>query len=138
MADSNFSGTIKKSVAAKDYFVEKNGIRFAGAHLLIEFWEANNLKDLSLVEIALRNAAEKAGATVVNISTHLFSSGGVTGFALLEESHISIHTWPERDFAAIDIFMCGDCQPHAAVQPMREAFKPNKVILTEHRRGLFL
>jgi len=136
MRHSNLDRPSRKTQVAKDYFLEKDGVCFAGTHLLVEFWEAEGLKDLSLVEAALRHAAEKAGANVVDIHTHIFASGGVTGFALLEESHISIHTWPERDFAAIDIFMCGNCEPHAALESMKEAFRPIKMVLTEHRRGI--
>ena len=54
---------------------------------------------------------------------------------VLAESHISIHTWPERDFAAIDIFMCGACDPHRSIPVLRETFKPASVVLDEQRRG---
>ena len=55
---------------------------------------------------------------------------------VLAESHISIHTWPERNFASIDIFMCGACDPYESVPALKEAFKPETFNLSEQRRGL--
>ena len=55
---------------------------------------------------------------------------------VLAESHISIHTWPERDFAAIDIFMCGSCNPYELLPVLKAAFRPKHVLLSEQRRGL--
>ena len=55
---------------------------------------------------------------------------------MLAESHISIHTWPERDFAAIDIFMCGECDPYKAIPALKKGFAPDRVQLAEHKRGL--
>jgi S-adenosylmethionine decarboxylase len=120
----------------EDFFMEKDGSRFAGIHLLVEFWGAEGLKDVDLIETALRDASQSAGATVLGVHAHIFSSGGVTGIAVLEESHISIHTWPERGFAAIDIFMCGKCHPHAAIEPLKNALKPCEVTVAEHKRGI--
>ncbi|MSP03764.1 MAG: adenosylmethionine decarboxylase [Acetobacteraceae bacterium] len=121
----------------KDYFVEKDGMRFAGTHLLIDLWGANNLADPELIDRALRESAEVAGATVLHSHFHHFSpNGGVSGVVVLAESHISIHTWPERDFAAVDIFMCGACDPYKAIPLLKAAFKPDFVNLNEQRRGL--
>ena len=92
----------------KDYFVEKDGVKFAGTHLLVDLWGASNLCDPEQIDRALREAALAAGATILHSHFHHFSpNGGVSGVVVLAESHISIHTWPERDFAAVDIFMCG-------------------------------
>jgi S-adenosylmethionine decarboxylase len=120
----------------KDYFVEKNGEKFAGTHLLVDLWGASNLCDPELIDRALREAAEAAGATILHGHFHHFSpNGGVSGVLVLAESHISIHTWPERDFAAIDIFMCGACDPHLSVPTLKEVFKPATIDLDEQRRG---
>jgi S-adenosylmethionine decarboxylase len=120
----------------KDYFVEKNGVKFAGTHLLVDLWGATNLCDPDLIDRALREAAEAAGATILHSHFHHFSpNGGVSGVLVLAESHISIHTWPERDFAAIDIFMCGACDPHLSIPVLKETFKPATVNLDEQRRG---
>ena len=120
----------------KDYFVERDGERFAGTHLLVDLWDAHHLSDPKHIDLALREAAEKAGATILHSHFHHFTpNGGVSGVVVLAESHISIHTWPERSFAAIDIFMCGACDPHDAIPVLRQAFQPGRVDLNEERRG---
>ncbi len=122
---------------AKDYFVERNGLRYAGTHLLIDLWKARGLDNLELVEQALRAAVAACGATLLNIHLHHFSpNGGISGVAVLAESHISIHTWPEREFAAIDIFMCGACDPYKAVPVLRQMLATDSIQLNEQRRGL--
>jgi S-adenosylmethionine decarboxylase len=121
----------------KDYFVEKDGQKFAGMHLLVDLWGAANLRDPVYIDRALRDAAEAANATILHGHFHHFSpNGGVSGVLVLAESHISIHTWPERDFASIDIFMCGACDPYDSLPALREAFQPRTVNLNEQRRGL--
>ncbi|WP_114375059.1 adenosylmethionine decarboxylase [Elioraea thermophila] len=121
----------------KDYFVERNGLRFAGTHLLLDLWGASGLDDPEAIERALREAAVAAGATILHGHFHHFSpNGGVSGVLVLAESHISIHTWPERDFAAIDIFMCGACDPYASIPALKKAFRPERILLGEQRRGL--
>ncbi len=122
----------------QDYTVEKDGLRFAATHVLAEFWGARHLDDVDVIGNAIRSAAETAGATVLHVHLHRFSStGGVSGVAVLAESHISIHTWPERDFAAIDILMCGACDPYKAVPVLRRALAPTSMQISEHKRGLF-
>lgn len=108
----------------------------SGTHLLIDLWEAERLNDVAHVERALRAAAERCGATLLDVRLHVFGEGGgVTGVALLAESHISIHTWPEAGFAAFDVFMCGACDPHRALPVLREYFRPGREKLDEVRRG---
>ena len=102
--------------AQKDYFVERDGVKFAGSHLLLDLWGASCLTDPATIDSALRDAAEAARATILHSHFHHFGpDGGVSGVLVLAESHISIHTWPERDFAAVDIFMCGACDPYLSV-----------------------
>jgi S-adenosylmethionine decarboxylase len=125
------------AAVAKDYFVEKDGQKFAGMHLLVDLWGASNLTDPAAIDQALRAAAEAAKATVLHGHFHHFGpDGGVSGVLVLAESHISIHTWPERDFAAIDIFMCGACDPYESLPVLRVAFRPADMRLGEQRRGL--
>ena len=77
-----------------------------------------------------------AGATILHSHFHHFTpNGGVSGVLVLAESHISIHTWPEKNFAAIDIFMCGDCNPHLGIPVLEAAFTPSRIDLDEQRRG---
>ncbi len=119
-----------------DYFVEKDGMKFAGTHLLIDLWGARNLDQPDLIDHALREGAVVAGATILHSHFHHFTpNGGVSGVVVLAESHISIHTWPERDFAAIDIFMCGVCDPRKAIPILQAAFSPERTDVGEQRRG---
>ena len=120
----------------KDYFVERDGMKFAGTHLLVDLWGACNLADPAHIDAALRKAAIVAGATILHSHFHHFSpNGGVSGVVVLAESHISIHTWPERDFAAVDLFMCGACDPHLSIPVLQAAFSPTRVDIDEQRRG---
>lgn len=120
-----------------DFFIKRDGAEFAGTHLLVELWEARNLDDCALTEDALLDGARQAGATVLHSYMHPFGPEmGVSGVVVLAESHISIHTWPERGFAAVDIFMCGDCDPHKAIAALKRAFEPGRVEVSEYRRGL--
>ena len=81
---------------------------FTGNHLLIDLFGCTGLGSIAVVERALRDTVTASGATLLDLRLHGFGEGcGVTGVALLAESHISIHTWPERDYAAVDIFLCG-------------------------------
>ena len=122
-----------------DHFVERDGLLFAGTHLIVDFWHATHLDDLQHVEWALREATVRAGATLLNIDLHHFTpNGGISGVAVLAESHISIHTWPELSYAAVDVFMCGTAQPHRAIEVLRGAFLPSLVTVAEHKRGVIL
>ncbi|MFN3450078.1 MAG: adenosylmethionine decarboxylase [Roseococcus sp.] len=121
----------------KDYFVERNGVRYAGTHLIIDLWGATNLDDPGHIDAVLREAAIATGATILHGHFHHFSpNGGVSGVLVLAESHVSIHTWPERDYAALDIFVCGDCDPYKAIEHLKRGFLPERVQLAEHKRGL--
>lgn len=122
-----------------DHFIKRDGMLFAGTHLIVDLWHATNLDDLPVVEQALRDAAARAGATLLNIDLHHFTpNGGISGVAVLAESHISIHTWPEISYAAVDVFMCGTAQPHKAIEILNGIFLPGLVTLAEHKRGVIL
>jgi S-adenosylmethionine decarboxylase len=76
---------------------------------------------------------------LLNVDLHHFSpNGGISGVAVLAESHISIHTWPEISYAAVDVFMCGNAQPHKAIEVLKGVFLPGMVTLAEHKRGVIL
>ena len=120
-----------------DHFIQRDGLLFAGTHLIVDLWHASNLDDLPAVELALRDAADRAGATLLNVDLHHFSpNGGISGVAVLAESHISIHTWPDIGYAALDVFMCGKAVPDACVPVLRKAFKAKRVEVSEILRGL--
>ena len=124
-------------VPASDFLIRRNGQTYAGVHLLIDFWGGTRLGDIPFVETALRHAAEAAFATVLHIHIHEFGGeGGVSGVAVLAESHISIHTWPELEYAAFDVFMCGNCRPENALATLEDRFNPSRTLVTEAKRGL--
>lgn len=120
-----------------DHFVQRDGVTFAGTHLLLDLWGARHLQDAGFIEQTLRRAILAAGAELLHIHLHGFTTGGgISGVAVLAESHISVHTWPERDYAAFDIFMCGKACPEQAARVIESAFQPVRTVTHEHRRGL--
>ena len=124
-------------VDRNDHFTTHNGVSYAGSHLIIDLWEAEGLDDRDRIEKALIDAVDAAGATLLHIHLHVFSpNGGISGVAVLAESHISVHTWPERGYAAFDIFMCGSAEPRKALSVLKQAFGPKRVVLGEHKRGV--
>jgi S-adenosylmethionine decarboxylase len=128
-----------EQTVAKDHFVERNGVKFAGTHLLIELWGAKHLGDSARTEAALRAGAAAAGATILHCHLHHFGpNAGLSGVLVLAESHISIHTWPEREYAAIDVFMCGVCDPYKTIPAIKRAFEPASVQIVESRRGVMV
>lgn len=124
------------SSANQDYFMERAGVRCAGSHLIIDLYGASNLTDLPLIENTLRKCVDAAGATLLHVHLHRFEpSGGISGVAVLAESHISIHSWPEQHYAALDIFMCGKARPERCIEVLLEAFAPRRVAIEELLRG---
>ncbi|PJK31264.1 adenosylmethionine decarboxylase [Minwuia thermotolerans] len=122
--------------ARKDFFIVRDGECFAGTHLLIDVREAEGLDDIKHIDRTLRACVEAAGATLLSIDLHHFTpNGGVSGVAILAESHISIHSWPEYGYAALDVFMCGDAEPQKAVPVLKKAFRAGMVEVAEIRRG---
>lgn len=107
-----------------------------GRHLICELYGATGLDDVEHVTQILRRAAHECGATILETSLHPFEeNGGVAGVVLLAESHISIHTWPEHDYAAVDVFMCGDCDPDDSLPVLEEAFAPDTLQQATFERG---
>lgn len=120
-----------------DHFITRDGIEYAGTHLILDLWGASRLDDLELMERALRESVEIAGATLLHVHLHHFTpNGGISGVAVLAESHISVHTWPEREFAAFDVFMCGDARPERVIGVLRDTFAPSRLTVSEHLRGM--
>jgi S-adenosylmethionine decarboxylase len=107
-----------------------------GKHWLIEMYQTPMLDDAARIRRALRRAVVESGVRLIRLQLHHFGTGrGVTGVALLAESHISIHTWPERRFAALDIFMCGRrSEPEKALEALREALQPGRVRVRRFER----
>ena len=122
----------------KDHFVRSNGKLFAGYHYLIDVWGRGIYLENELeIRKILKKAATSAGASVLHILTHRFGDGqGITGIAILAESHISVHTWPERDFAAFDIFLCGDTNPEKSLEIIKQYTKASKLKVSKIKRGI--
>jgi S-adenosylmethionine decarboxylase len=122
-----------------DFFTtcDVTGDQFAGKHILVDLWQVSNMDNLNLIQETLEQSAIVAGATILHSYYHPFGEEmGVSGVTVLSESHISIHTWPERQFAAIDIFMCGKCDPKVALDYIIKSFKPGKFTTNTNSRGL--
>ncbi len=115
------------------------GLHALGTHLLVELRDCNPeiLKDLNKVKNALVSAAKEAKATIVDISFHEFNPFGISGMVVIAESHLSIHTWPEYGFAAVDIFTCGDViKPETAASFLIKEFESKNPSVVEMKRGI--
>jgi S-adenosylmethionine decarboxylase len=130
------SATLSSSDVRYDHFIIKNGIRCAGTHIIIDLHDATQLDNIPLMEYAMRECVTEAKATLLHIHLHHFQpNGGISGVAVLAESHISVHTWPEAGYAAFDVFMCGASKPEKAVEILRRTFSAKRVVVSEHLRG---
>jgi S-adenosylmethionine decarboxylase proenzyme len=111
-----------------------------GRHILVEVYgcDPQTLNNCDSIQEAMIQAAERSGATICGHSFHEFSPHGVSGVVVIAESHLSIHTWPEYRFAALDLFTCGDdVDPWVAFDHLRKAFKATHSSQIEIRRGQF-
>lgn len=128
--------SLVSGTSENNYFMKDGDQEYAGKHYIIDFWGLAHAQDVDVIEAALKNAADAAEAVLLHVHLHKFSDGGgVTGVALLAESHISVHTWPERDYAAFDVFMCGGSKPEKAVEVLKDVFSPERVDINEILRG---
>ncbi len=118
-----------------DHFLRRDGKVFAGTHLIIDVIGGSNLDCVRTVEAAFRQCIDACGATLLHIHMHQFSPQGVSGVAVLAESHISVHTWPEAGYGAFDVFMCGQTNPLKTVEILRTAFDAKDVRVKELLRG---
>lgn len=113
-------------------------MKFLGRQILAEFFgcSAEILNDVPLIESSMVAAAKEAGATVINSVFHQFSPFGVSGVVVIQESHLTIHTWPEYRYAAMDLFTCGDTvNPWVAFDKLKADFKANYGSALELNRG---
>ena len=106
-----------------------------GKHLIIDLYDANHLNDLDLMKSAIHDIIKQTNTTLLFENFHHFTPSGITGIACLAESHISVHTWPEDNFAAFDIFMCGKAQPEIAIDILKHYFGGTEN-LTLLKRGI--
>lgn len=110
-----------------------------GRHLILELWgcDAERINSIETIERAMTDTIAACGATLLDIRVYPFTPIGVTGVAILSESHMMIHTWPEHGYAAVDVFTCGqNTDPEKAVPVLRHFFKPEHIQVMEMNRGL--
>jgi S-adenosylmethionine decarboxylase len=111
-----------------------------GRHLLLELYDCSPeiLNDLATVKTALVEAAKRAEATIIDVVFHEFNPFGISGVVVIAESHLSIHTWPEYRYAAVDIFSCGTTlKPSEAASYLVEQFGASRASCVEVKRGVF-
>lgn len=106
-----------------------------GKHLIIDLYNAQHLNDLALMKTAIHDIIKQTNTTLLFENFHHFTPSGITGIACLAESHISVHTWPEDNFAAFDIFMCGKAQPELAIAILKHYFSGTEKV-TLLKRGI--
>lgn len=110
-----------------------------GRHIILEMrgCSKNVINDVEKVKNILTEATKVSRATLVEVICHHFSPYGVTGVAILAESHISVHTWPEHAYAAADIFICGNTDPRLAASYIADRFHAHEYSMMELQRGNF-
>lgn len=109
-----------------------------GTHLLVDLrgCDSSRLNNVDNIEQSMRAAALAANATVVSSQFHQFGPHGVSGVLVLAESHLSVHTWPEHQYAAVDIYTCGEsCTPERAHELLHRALQATSIEVLEVRRG---
>jgi S-adenosylmethionine decarboxylase len=111
-----------------------------GRQLLLELYDCSTevLNSLETVKTAMVEAARRAEATIIDVVFHEFNPFGISGVVVISESHLSIHTWPEHRYAAVDIFSCGDTlKPAEAANYLVEQFRASRASCVEVKRGVF-
>lgn len=108
-----------------------------GRHALVELWDAKGLDRADLGEEALAECVKAVGATLLDTRFVRFPNGGYSGVCILAESHVTIHTWPEHGYAAVDIFSCGPRMDiGAGLEVLKRYFEPGRLQVVEVRRGI--
>lgn len=111
-----------------------------GRQILVEFYDCDSEKinDVSYIESAFLEATRASRATIISHNFHKFSPHGVSGVVVIAESHVTIHSWPEYNYAAVDIFTCGDTiDPWIIQEHLKEALQSKNISSMEMKRGLF-
>ena len=120
----------------KRNLVSQKNKKHTGVHLIAEFWGGKIIESPKEIKELLITSAKKSKNIPLYTKIHKFSPQGITGFILLAKSHIAIHTWPEKNYVAVDIFSCGrNSQPYKGLEYLRKKFKPKKIWVKEIKRG---
>lgn len=126
----------QKTKRSIQWVLDNRKQKYAGVHLTAEFWYGKIIESREETKGLLVKAVKAAKSKALEVMIHKFSPQGLTGVVLLAESHIAIHTWPEFNYIAIDIFTCGDkARPMRALRYLKKELKPKKVEIKEIKRG---
>ena len=126
----------KKTKRSIQWVQKTDKQKYAGIHLIAEFWNGRIIEDPKEIKKILIEAVKKAKSAPLKVAIHKISPQGLTGVVLLAESHIALHAWPEINYLAIDIFTCGNkAMPYRAFEYLKKTFKPKKVEIKELKRG---
>ena len=121
----------------KEYCSTNGYVKYAGMHLIIELRGARGISSIAHIRRILKESVKACGATLLEMNLHKFNpSGGISGIAVIQESNISIHSWPEYNYAAIDILVCGEVNPYKVVPILKKRFKPKDIQVMELKRGI--
>lgn len=127
----------KRSIQWVKTIIHRIKKKYVGIHLIADFWHGENIEDPKKIKEILLGAVKASNNTLLKIATHKFQPQGITGFVLLAESHIAIHSWPEFNYMAIDIYTCGDkASPDKALEYLRKELKPKKLKVRKIKRGI--
>jgi S-adenosylmethionine decarboxylase len=111
-------------------------VKAIGRHIILEMWGCQNLDSVEVAEQALREMVAALDVNLLDLRVYPFSPVGITGMAIVSESHLVIHTWPEYGYAAVDVFTCGAPRdPQEAVTVLRRHFQPERIGVMEINRG---
>ena len=126
-----------KEKISQDHFIINDKEEYAGSHILLDLWNTEFDNSIKFLKKIIRESIKVSGATLLHMHLHRFGKEqGISGVAILAESHISVHTWPERNFLAFDIFMCGDTRPELAAKYLIQILNPKKKLIKLIKRGV--
>ena len=120
-----------------DHFIIDKGKIYAGKHIILDLWNVEFDNNISTLKKIIKESILVSKATLLHMHLHKFGKEqGISGVAVLAESHISVHTWPERKYIAFDIFMCGDTCPELASEYLIKTLKPKRKKIEIIKRGI--
>ena len=126
-----------KKEVSEDYFIIQKNITFAGTHIILDLWNCSFSNKIVSLKKIIKEAANLSKANILHMHMHRFGKEqGISGVAVLAESHISVHTWPERSYMAFDIFMCGNTYPELASEFLVKILKPKRKKIEIIKRGI--
>ena len=134
------SGEAKSPIRTPDEFLRDSSERAAasqglGRHVIAEFWNCANEMPVLGLDLAIEDAVRKAGATLLDLNIRKFYPQGFSAIALLAESHLSLHAWPELGYVALDVFTCGPADPQKIVNLLEHHFRPRDTAYLKIPRG---